>query len=562
MYNRFVVYVVLLMICTACAPSHKGTHGLNPAASGQAGMETDNATSRTGPSEMVLDADAAILDDPNHMERTVLPDEEETALVEPIEEGSVLPTVDASTPLTPQEESALKTEPNIHFDLDLRDSEGVQRYFHYYTHKHRKTFARWLKRAEPYLPYLRDEFKKQGLPLDLIFLPFAESGFNPWAYSWAGAAGMWQFMPATGRHFGLQVDWWLDERRNPFLATQAAIEYLRKLHNDFDDWYLALAAYNAGEGTIGRALRKTGCDNFFDLAKTRRYLKPETRNYVPKFIAILKIVQNLEELGFEPIDWDANLKGTRLNVKGGTDLLALASHAGLSWKEFRKLNPAFRRQVSPPGKTCDVYLPREKLALAQEYLASPDARPFAGYQNYRVRKGDSWWRISRFSGVPINVLKKVNGYHKNLLRPGQQLMIPGKGDRVVTASTLSNTQVLAKKRSNYLVKKGDTLWAIARRFGTSSQTLLQANGLRSGRHLRIGQKLYIPDASGSSTKLARKNADKEFRQLVRYHVRKGDNLWRIARRFGVTTNDLYAWNNLTKQSILRPGDRIKVYVDQ
>lgn len=562
MRKSIVLVVVLLSLCVGCGPAGKSVTGTSAESAVQAAVEADETTSRACSPEVLEETAPVVLEVQEREDQAVIPDEEETALVEEIEVREEPPAVDASAPLTPQEETALSSVPDIDFDLDLRDTEDVQLYFRYYTRKHRKTFARWLKRAEPYLPYLRDEFKKQGLPQDLIFLPFAESGFNPWAYSWAGAAGMWQFMPATGRRFGLQVDWWLDERRNPFMATEAAIGYLKQLHNDFNDWYLALAAYNAGEGTIGRALRKTGCDNFFDLAKTRRYLKRETRHYVPKFIAILKIVRNLEELGFEPIDWNAGLDNERLTVKGGTDLLALASHTGLSWDEFRRLNPAFRRQVSPPGKTCDVYLPLEKTASAQEYLESPDARPYAGYKHYSVRKGDSWWRISRRSGVPINVLKRVNGYHKNLLKPGQRIMIPGKGDRVVTASTLSNTRVLAKKRANYTVRKGDTIWEIAKRFGTSSKTLLRANGLRNGRHLRIGQKLYIPDASGTSTKLARKNADKEFRQLVRYHVRKGDNLWAIARKFGVSTSDLYAWNNLNKRSVLRPGDRIKVYVDQ
>ncbi|WP_462323951.1 LysM peptidoglycan-binding domain-containing protein [Desulfoplanes sp.] len=550
-YNIFVLFIALAMT-TACAPGHQTVRHIAPEMA-VAKVPTDGSPG-LGDGAAVVSPNATRPD-----QSTVIPDEEETALVEEVEPSVVPPSVDASTPLTPQEETALKTEPNIHFDLDLRDTKDVQLYFRYYTRKHRKTFARWLKRAEPYLPYLRDEFKKQGLPQDLIFLPFAESGFNPWAYSWAGAAGMWQFMPATGRRFGLQVGWWLDERRNPFMATEAAIGYLKRLYKDFNDWYLALAAYNAGEGTIGRALRRTGCDNFFDLAKTRRYLKRETRHYVPKFIAILKIVQNLEELGFEPINWDATTGTELVRVKGGTDLLALASHAGLSWKGFRRMNPAFRRQVSPPGKTCDVYLPPSKITLAKQYLDSPKARPYAGYKHYRVRRGDSWWRISRRYGVPIAVLKKVNGYHKNLLRPGQRLMIPGKGS---STQALSNTRVLAKKRANYRVKKGDTIWDIARRFGTSSKTLLRANGMRSGRGLQIGQKLYIPDGSGTAAKLARKKAAKEFRRLVRYHVRKGDNLWRIARRFGVTTKDLFAWNNLNRRSILRPGDRIKIYVDQ
>ncbi len=542
MRNYFFLCVLFLFVCTACSPARQGVSSA-----------TDTAVS--------AEQSGTLQRQEAEVDTTALPDEEEAALGEEVD-GRDTPAVNATASLTPEEASALNSETDIHFDLDLKDTKEVQRYFQFFTHERRDLFVRWLKRAEPYLPYLRDEFKKQGLPQDLIFLPFAESGFNPWAYSRAGAAGMWQFMPFTGRRYGLQVDWWLDERRNPFLATQAAIGYLKKLHGDFNDWYLALAAYNAGEGKISRALRKTGYDNFFDLAKTRRYLKRETRNYVPKFIAILKIVRNLEELGFEPINWDAEFPHERLTVKGGTDLLALATHTGLPWKEFRKLNPAFRRQVSPPGKTCEVYLPLTKIVLAKEYLASPDSRPYAGYKHYRVRKGDSWWRISRRSGVPIRVLKRVNGLRRNLLRPGQRLMIPGKGDRIITASALSNVQVLAKKRANYTVRKGDTIWELAKRFGTSSRTILRANGLRSGRRLRIGQKLYIPDASKTSTHLARNNADREFRQLVRYHVRKGDNLWVIARKFGVTTRELYAWNNLNKRSILRPGDRIKVYINQ
>ncbi|MFA7167153.1 MAG: LysM peptidoglycan-binding domain-containing protein [Desulfoplanes sp.] len=552
MRNIFFSVMALFVLCSACAPRQ---HALTPSATD--GGAAVNATAEQVFCDLPLGEDETADSD-----AAVVPDEEETALAEEVEGSGIPPVVDESTPLTPQEETALQTEPAIHFDLDIRDTKDVQLYFRYYTRQHRKTFARWLKRAEPYLPYLRDEFKKQGLPQDLIFLPFAESGFNPWAYSWAGAAGMWQFMPATGRLYGLQVDWWMDERRNPYLATDAAIGYLKKLYGDFDDWYLALAAYNAGEGKIGWALRKSGCDNFFDLAKSRKYLKRETRHYVPKFLAILKIVKNLEELGFDPINWDADPGIGTVKVKGGTDLLAMATSAGLSWKEFRKLNPAFRRQVSPPEKTHNVYLSLNNIAQVKTYLASSASHPYAGYKSYRVRKGDSWWRIARNTGVPLAVLKKVNGHTGNLLRPGKQLMIPRQGTTVADASVLDKTRLLAKKRANYRVKKGDTIWDIAKQFGTSQKTLLRANGMRSGRHLRVGQKLYIPDGSGSATTLARETAAKDFRQLVRYHVRRGDNLWNIAQKFGVTTQQLYAWNNLTGSSVLRPGDRIKVYVNQ
>ena len=157
----------------------------------------------------------------------------------------------------------------------------------------------WLKRAQRYLPHT-GRFLAEGLPEDLIYLPFAESGFNPFALSRSGASGVWQFMPGTGKHYGLTVDDWIDERRDPYASTEAAIKYLKKLYADFGDWSLALAAYNAGEGKIGRALAKTGCEDYFSLCEASDDLREETKLYVPKFLALVKIAGNLEELGFEP----------------------------------------------------------------------------------------------------------------------------------------------------------------------------------------------------------------------------------------------------------------------
>ncbi|WP_457572264.1 LysM peptidoglycan-binding domain-containing protein [Desulfovulcanus sp.] len=461
--------------------------------------------------------------------------------------------------LTPEEEKVLQTKTDIQFDLDVYETKEMQLYFKYYTHKHRKTFARWLKRAQDLLPFIKEIFTAQGLPQDLIFLPFAESGFNPWAYSRAGAAGLWQFMPSTGRKYGLKVDWWIDERRDPYLSTYAAARYLKKLYNDFGDWYLALAAYNAGEGRIAWALRRSGCNNFFDLARKRRYLRKETKHYVPKFLAILKIVQNLEELGFEPIDWNREPQVEKLKVNGGTDLLALAGAININWKEFRKLNPAFRRQVSPPDKECFVYIPKEKLQLAKAYLDNPQSRPYAGYKRYKIRRGDSWWRISRRFGVPIAVLKKVNNKRSNLLKPGYWIMVPAKGADIIVYNT-NRVRALARERANYIVQKGDTLWDISNRFGISLKTLIRANGITSAKSLRPGQKLYIPDASYKQTQLARQQAKTVHARLVEYRVRKGDTLWDIARKFAVRTSDLVKWNGLPKRGIIHPGDKLKIYV--
>ena len=500
------------------------------------------------------------------------------------------------------------------------DTEEVQLYFRYYAKKHHKTFARWLKRAEPFLAYMRERFVQAGLPQDLIFLPFAESGFNPWAYSRAGAAGLWQFMPQTARAYGMKVDWWIDERRNPYLATEGAIRYLKKLYDDFDDWYLALAAYNAGEGTVARGLKKSGSSTFFELAGKKDYLRKETRHYVPKFLAILKIVRNLEALGFDPIDWNAAPPVARVTVGGGTDLVGLAGAGRMSWEEFRHLNPAFRRQVSPPGHVVEVVVPREREMLAKAYLKDSSVQVAQGVKRYKVRSGDSWWRIARRHDVPLAALKRLNGTGKNLLKIGQYVLIPGSGNEPVGETTASRTRQIAKSRSNYTVCRGDSLWAISRKFGVSQKTLLAANGLRSGKYLKVGQKLYIPDKGERLTTAARTRAESAHAELisykvrsgdtvwgiasrhgvqaseilkanglgakhtlhigqklyipsggestltasaartVTYQVRSGDNLWSIASRFGVSTRDLKSWNKLGNSTMIRPGDRLKVLV--
>ncbi|MFW6054747.1 MAG: lytic transglycosylase domain-containing protein, partial [Thermodesulfobacteriota bacterium] len=276
----------------------------------------------------------------------------------------------AISALDKEAREALQSKPEISFELDIEETKTLNYYFQYYTQKNHQTFQRWLKRAEPFLPYIRKVFTEKGLPQDLVFLPFAESGFNPLAYSSAGAAGLWQFIPSTARMFDMKVDWWVDERRDPYLSTQAAAEFLSQLYERFDDWYLALAAYNCGGGNISKALKKTEGSTFFDISRTRGYLPRETRNYIPKFLAILKIVRNLESLGFEPITWDAPEVPAKLEVKGGTDLLALARHLDLDWDQFRQANPAFRRMAAPPYKSSPVYLDPSLLAKAETFLKS------------------------------------------------------------------------------------------------------------------------------------------------------------------------------------------------
>ncbi|MFO7803213.1 MAG: LysM peptidoglycan-binding domain-containing protein [Desulfovermiculus sp.] len=511
-----------------------------------------------------------------------------------------------STVLTPEEIQALQAEPEIHFQLDIKETDILEDYFIYYSKEKHHVFQRWLKRAERYLPYIRKVFTEKGLPQDLIFLPFAESGFNPLAYSHAGAAGLWQFMPATGQMFGLQSNWWVDERRDPYKATVAAAEYLQKLHDRFEDWYLVLAAYNAGGGHVSQAMRRSGASDYFDLASTRQ-LHNETCRYVPKFLAVLKIVRNLEKLGFDPLSWEAPTDPKAVRVPPGTDLTALADTVGLSWSKFQAFNPFFRRTAAPPSGQTRVYLPEDKLAAAEKFIDSAQAVASQGVHRYRIRSGDSWWRISRRFDIPVTELKKFNQARSNTLRPGQWILIPGgqglanpkqmqasgstytvkSGDtlwgianslgvsvqalrqanpdlsptqitvgQTITLPEQASTRRIASKRSNYSVKSGDTLWDIAQRFDLSLSTLIQANGLSKNQPLKIGTQLYIPDMRHTQQDQSQKTAQQA---RVHYKVQKGDNVWSIARKFGVSPRQVMEWNRLSSQDIIQPGDTLTIY---
>lgn len=477
---------------------------------------------------------------------------------EPLPENEALS--DAS-PLTRDEQDVLDTDISFPVGLDTEENKDVQRYFHYYAHSHRGTFEGWLKKAQLYLPHIRERFREAGLPEDLIYLPFAESGFNTFALSRAGACGVWQFMPQTGANFGLTVDAWMDERRDPYKSTEAAIKYLKKLYADFGDWSLALAAYNAGEGTIGRAMEKTGQSDYVALCQASTDIKEETKLYVPKFLAIVKIVRNLEKLGFHPIDWSAHPQPVvHLQAKGGTDLLGLSKSIGLDWKTFRELNPVFRKQEAP-ARTVRVAVPAQYVAKAEEYLKRPVVpKPKVDYAAYKVRSGDTWWGIAKKFGVSVGELQKANG--KDGLRIGQSVRVPGKGGvtPTQTARTPSkDAEKWAKKRANYVVRPGDTLWSIAKTFKTDAATLLKSNGMKQGASLSVGQTLFVPDAGTAQANAAKANAETARQELVQYRVRPGDTLWNIAKRFNVSPVDLRKWNQLAENETLRPGNQLKVY---
>lgn len=480
-----------------------------------------------------------------------------------------IPPLDDGVPLSLAERRALLSHGELDRNLDPEDYREVLLHFKYYAHRARGTMRRMMERIELYLPYVQEHFASRGLPVELSYLAIVESGYNPHAVSHSGAAGVWQFMPPTGRHYGLRNDWWVDERRDPFEATSAAADYLTKLYGDFGDWFLAIAAYNAGEGKIGRALAATGAKDFFELArmntklKGNLRLKDETLQYVPRFIAITKIMRNLDILEFPTPNPNAAINPVALTVRPGTDLLALSQELDMSWKTFSQHNAAFRRYVTPPDSDSIIYVHQKHEQIARALLAKPQKR-YAGWKPYTIKKGDTLGHISRRTGVPVSVLSRVNNVSPTRLRIGAKLMLPA-GTKW-EAKKQTPRQAIAERRGNYNVQAGDTLYAISRKHGVALKTLMAANGITNVRHLKIGQNLYIPSGS-NETKVAVQSSTSPATQVasrttqdsaVTYTVQQGDTMWGIARKFNVSHRMLMRHNNISANTILQPGDAIVI----
>ncbi len=474
---------------------------------------------------------------------------------------------DDGKPLSRNELVAMSYKSDFIKRLAMKDEQEVLLHFKYFTHRGRANFERYLLRAERYLPYVEGVFKEKGIPPDVAFLAVVESGFNPNAVSCAGATGMWQFMPGTGDIYGLERGWWIDERRDPYKATEAAANYLLKLYGDFGDWYLALAAYNAGEGKIGRALNGTGAEDFFELCNlndrldSKARLKEETRQYVPKFIAVVRIMHNLERLGFNKLNFSKWEEPEHIIVEGGTDLRGLADAVGLRWDEFVEMNPAPQRQATAPNSRVTVHLPKIVTDRAVAYLKTEKSRSFAGWAPYKVKKGDTIGKISKMAGVPVREITKVNKLDPKKLRVGQTLLIPGSAQRNIQTASSDSVRRNITPGSAYTVKSGDTLYSIALGGKTSVKSLCAANNLTEKAKLQVGQKLTIPGGSSDSGQMAGVQTPVNVKPLAAkgsYTVKSGDTMWSIARDLKVSPVALLELNKMSKENTLKVGQKIKI----
>ena len=387
----------------------------------------------------------------------------------------------------------LATHPeNLKYELPLDMNDKVDRWIKYFESDIHERFSTYLSRLGRYGPMIRERLRVAGLPTDLIYLAMIESGLNPRAYSRARAVGIWQFIRGTGRQYGLKVDYWVDERRDPFKSTDAAIAHLSDLYDEFGSWYLAAAAYNAGSGRVRRAIARTGRRDYWDLIRGTS-LRRETRSYVPKMIAAALIAKNPEKYGFRDIVAEPPLEFDVAAVPDATSMDVLAEAAETEEEVMRGLNPEYLRYVTPPDREVAIRVP----------LGKADA--------FRVN----------YASIP------------------------------------------ADKRVTWLihvVTRGQTLGQIARRYGTSVAALRAANGNVNPRRIQIGQQLVVPRSGAKTTRVASSSGQSTTRTApgpATVTVRRGDTLWSLARRHGVSTTDLMRWNNLSSSTI-HPGDRLTV----
>ena len=444
----------------------------------------------------------------------------------------------------------------------LEMNERVRSWVHYFQTAIGERFATYLGRKTRYEPMIRRKLREAGLPQDLIYLALIESGMNPNAYSRASAVGLWQFISGTGRQYGLEISYWIDERRDPEKATDAAVRHLKDLYDEFGSWYLAAAGYNGGPNRVRRGLRTVPGATFWDLAD-RRLLRRETRDYVPKIIAAAMIGHDPARYGFPDPERETIPEYAKVRVPDATSFDVLAEAAGTDEETINLLNPEFPRDVTPPNREVEVRVPVEGAArFAARYAAVP-ADERVTWTFHTVQRGHTLGWIGQQYGVSVAALRAANGnLNPRRLQIGQELVIPRSARASGVSITRSanarplNARTNAEGTTVVTVQRGQTLDVIAQRYGVSVAALRAANGNVNPRRLQIGQELLIP-GPGAPTGTGSAGSASNGAGPVTIVVRPGDSLWLIARRHSVSTRDLIEWNRLSSTRI-HPGDRLEI----
>lgn len=566
------ILLSILVVLAGCAPVTSAPVQTTP---------TQPAAGPAGPSPAATADDAALADKaktavqqpepvPGPVEAVPETDAETSQTAEADEDVQAAEEVEPS-PLDELPESApelsagvLEREKNLvaeafpDFDIPMVLNNQVVAYVDYFSTRHKSFFEASLARSGRYVETFQAIFLEAGIPKDLVYMAHVESAFKTNAYSRAKAKGIFQFISGTGRRYGLRIDSWIDERSDPEKSARAAAAYLKDLYGMFGDWYLALAAYNAGEGKVQRGLAKTGKSDFWSLAATKS-LRAETRNYVPAILAATLIAKQPAKYGFD-VPLEAPVPTDVVKIEGQADLRVIARLADTDVQTLRQLNPQLRRGATPPGSVTGVRVPMgrgESTALA--YAAMPVSERMV-IARHQVAKGESLGTIARHYGVSSGALARANGLDvKSTVRPGQELVVPAV---LAAAPSVDGTRSHA---ITYRVQRGDTLSGIAGRYRTSPAAIAEASGISVRSKLRVGQRLVVParksasHVASASAKPGKGPSPKvASTKPVIHTVRRGETLYRIADRYQVTVDAICAWNKITPNGVLYPGTRLTI----
>ncbi len=487
--------------------------------------------------------------------------------------------IDETNGITPSADAGVRAKAqaeikSTHSDLPLMMTDQVAGYISYFSNRGRGTFERAFARSGRYHDMMVSILKEEGVPQDLIYLAQAESGFHPLAVSRAGARGIWQFMGSRARGYGLQRSLWVDDRQDPEKSTRAAARHLRDLYAQFGDWYLAMAAYNSGPGTVQAAVKRTGYADFWELYR-RNVLPKETRNYVPIILAVTIMTKNLSQYGFDDVSMDEPAAFDKVTINYPVDLRLVAECVDATPTQLQELNPSLLRLTTPRVGTFELHLPMGMKDQYQTAIAAIPGDMRLWWRYHKVQPGDTLASLSRSYRVTAKSIATANQMDGTELEAGAKVIIPV----AVGKHPLSDNATYARRITRYKVHKGDTVETVAENFGVPAQMVRRWNGLPRGDSLR-GRKvlaLHLPvtptseaastassksahtrkTAQMASTKLSSGksvgNADEDASDsaVLRHTVKSGETLYSIATTYKTTVAALKRYNG--DVAVLRPG---------